>query len=105
MLRHILRAFHVKKLKYRVGAQGYFIDSESLTATNARWQVLQNDLANQSDPCIDFLYRVLVADHEDRGLTTEPVGIEGDLDRGLPDVYSPPEPKDRDRRGPKQISA
>ncbi|MGE4257242.1 MAG: hypothetical protein AB7E84_18795 [Xanthobacteraceae bacterium] len=66
MLRHILRTFHVKKLKYRIGAQGYFIDSGSLTATNARWQVLQNDLAKQNDPCIDFLYRVLVADDEDR---------------------------------------
>jgi hypothetical protein len=76
MLRHILRAFHVKKLKYRVGAQGYFIDSGSLTTTNARWQVLQNDLAKQNDSCIDFLYRVLVADDEDPGLTTELVGDE-----------------------------
>jgi hypothetical protein len=76
MLRHILRAFHVKKLKYRIGAQGYFIDSGSLTATNARWQVLHNDLAKQNDPCVDFLYRVLVADDEDRGLKTEPVGNE-----------------------------
>lgn len=76
MLRHILKAFHVNKLKYRVGAQGYFIESGSLTATNARWQVLQNDLAKQNDSCIDFLYRVLVANDEHHGRTTELVGNE-----------------------------
>ena len=61
MLRHIVQAFRVKKLKYWVGSAGYFIEPVSLTATNARWQALENELTKQDDACIDFLYQVLAA--------------------------------------------
>jgi hypothetical protein len=58
-LRHVLKAFHVKKLKYRVGAEGYFVEIGSPTVVNARWHASQNDLIMQDDRCIDFLYQVL----------------------------------------------
>ena len=57
-LRHVLKVFHVKKLKYMVGAGGYFVDPVSLTATHARWLALNNDLNLQDDPCVDFLYQL-----------------------------------------------
>ena len=57
-LRHVLKVFHVKKLKYMVGAGGYFVDPVSLTSTHARWLALNNDLNLQDDQCIDFLYQL-----------------------------------------------
>lgn len=57
-LRHILRAFHLSKIKYRVGAAGHFVDPVSLTATNARWLARENDLTLQDEECIEFLYQL-----------------------------------------------
>ena len=40
-----------------------FIDpKDSYAAMNARWDVRRNELASQSDECIDFLYGCLVGD-------------------------------------------
>jgi hypothetical protein len=56
-LRHILKAFRLKKLKYTIGSEGNFVGPASLVATTeARWQPLKNDLAMQDETCVDFLY-------------------------------------------------
>ena len=58
-LRDIVVAFRRQRQHYTIGAQGYFVAPQSLTATHARWNALQNDLTRQDDACVDFLYRVL----------------------------------------------
>jgi hypothetical protein len=58
-LRHIVNAFYVKKLKYRIVDAGHFLDPVSLTTTTAKWGAFKNDLTLQDDPCIDFLHQVL----------------------------------------------
>ena len=56
-LRHILKAFRLKKLKYTVGSEGDFIGPASLVAvTKATWRPLENDLVKQDNTCIEFLY-------------------------------------------------
>ena len=55
-LRHIVVAFRRNKINYTLGAQGYFLNPRTLTATHARWDVFQNDLRRQSEVCVNFLY-------------------------------------------------
>jgi hypothetical protein len=59
-LRNVVIAFRKSKVSYTIGAQGYFLDPKSLTATHARWDAFQNDLTKQSDRCVEFLYECFV---------------------------------------------
>ena len=62
-LRNVIIAFRKNKVSFTIGAQGYFVDPKSLTATHARWDAFQNDLTKQSDGCVEFLYECLVHPH------------------------------------------
>jgi hypothetical protein len=64
-LRHVVVALRMAKAHYVVGAEGYFLASDTFMSTGVRWNARQNDLANQDDDCIDFIYRALVKQTDD----------------------------------------